>query len=502
MTPHKTEIILGPPGTGKTTSLITRLEQTLRTYEPERVCYISYTRKATQEAVSRCCSALDLDPKQLPLFRTLHSLAYEYLRIKPSNIMLAKNYFEFAKEVGTFIKFTRADEYGNPEGMAPGNVMLAVCSRAKNNEISLEQAWEELDCPINFDMLSNFHEKYNKYKLINHKMDFDDIIVEYAKNGERPFISVLFIDEAQDLSKAQWKMAERLEYKTIRNYIAGDDDQSIYEWAGADTQSFIDLDGKTTVLNQSYRVPSKIHELSTKVLSRIKNRREKEYKPKEEEGQIIYESNLLNLPIDNGEEWLLLARNNSMLGYYEQICKEIGIFYNKKDKDNLLEKAVRSVQAWQSIQAGGYCNGAALKDMYDFMSNVEKVKYGSKGKVKDLDNTRLLNLEEIKQNFGLLCSKQDWQTAFDKMDDSDKSYIENALSNGCSYDIKVTISTIHGVKGGEAQNVALFLDMSPNTFNAMKQHEDQEHRVWYVGLTRTKQNLYLLTPQTNYYYEL
>ena len=60
---------------------------------------------------------------------------------------------------------------------------------------------------------------------------------------------------------------------------------------------------------------------------------------------------------------------------------------------------------------------------------------------------------------------------------------------------RITISTIHGAKGGEADNVILFLNQTTNTIKSAKKSiykQDEEYRVWYVGVTRTIKNLYLV----------
>ena len=60
---------------------------------------------------------------------------------------------------------------------------------------------------------------------------------------------------------------------------------------------------------------------------------------------------------------------------------------------------------------------------------------------------------------------------------------------------RITVSTIHGAKGGEATNVVLFLNQTINTMKAASKSvikQDEEYRVWYVGVTRTIQNLYLV----------
>ena len=57
------------------------------------------------------------------------------------------------------------------------------------------------------------------------------------------------------------------------------------------------------------------------------------------------------------------------------------------------------------------------------------------------------------------------------------------------------VSTIHGAKGGEATNVVLFLNHTSNTIKGAKKStakQDEEYRVWYVGITRTMKNLYLV----------
>ena len=64
-----------------------------------------------------------------------------------------------------------------------------------------------------------------------------------------------------------------------------------------------------------------------------------------------------------------------------------------------------------------------------------------------------------------------------------------------SKEARVKLSTIHAAKGGEADNVLLILDNTKTIREAIEKSpdkEDEENRIWYVGVTRTKQNLYLL----------
>ena len=80
--------------------------------------------------------------------------------------------------------------------------------------------------------------------------------------------------------------------------------------------------------------------------------------------------------------------------------------------------------------------------------------------------------------------------------------MERALEVDDISEPRITISTIHGAKGGEADNVVLLSDMGLNAYNAMIDNEDAEHRVWYVGVTRAKKKLYICEPSTQYIYDL
>ena len=103
-------------------------------------------------------------------------------------------------------------------------------------------------------------------------------------------------------------------------------------------------------------------------------------------------------------------------------------------------------------------------------------------------------LEKIKgkPNYNL-----EWYEAFDNVASSKIDYLRTMLINGekVNKEPRIIVSTIHGAKGGEATNVVLFLNQTINTMKAASKSvikQDEEYRVWYVGVTRTIQNLYLV----------
>ena len=74
-------IILGPPGTGKTTTLLNLVDQFIKDgIRPKQIGYFSFTKKAATEAATRAADKFGLDiENDLAVFRTLHSYAFNQL---------------------------------------------------------------------------------------------------------------------------------------------------------------------------------------------------------------------------------------------------------------------------------------------------------------------------------------------------------------------------------------------------------------------------------------
>ncbi len=73
---------------------------------------------------------------------------------------------------------------------------------------------------------------------------------------------MVIVDEAQDLTRLQWRMCKKIWENSKRVYVSGDDDQAIFRWMGADVEHLINMDGEVSVLKQSYRCPLSVHKNS------------------------------------------------------------------------------------------------------------------------------------------------------------------------------------------------------------------------------------------------
>jgi superfamily I DNA/RNA helicase len=109
---------------------------------------------------------------------------------------------------------------------------------------------------------------------------------------------------------------------------------------------------------------------------------------------------------------------------------------------------------------------------------------------------KLFKLNELKTKYKL-DPHLHWYDAFTAVTPHMKTYIRAMRNNGEDLRLKprIKILTLHGSKGGEATNVIILQNQTTNTIKgATKTHmkQDEEQRVWYVGLTRCSKNLFLI----------
>ena len=125
-------IVLGPPGTGKTETSIRTVEKFLEQgVSPSLVGYFAFTRRANIEAKHRAMTRFDLSSDDLPYFRTLHSLAYNQLGINRSQIMTRKHYDEVSEwlKIGSF--FARESDHGPFKDIGYGDKFLELINMAR-----------------------------------------------------------------------------------------------------------------------------------------------------------------------------------------------------------------------------------------------------------------------------------------------------------------------------------------------------------------------------------
>lgn len=501
--PKKTELILGPPGTGKTYRLMAKLDEALQQYDPRRICFVAFTKKAAVEATTRAADQFGLNADQLTHFRTLHSFAFRMMGYSSKQIMGVGDYINIAKSLNMFISYRGMKEDGSFHGQTKGDRLLFLSNLARLQNKTLEQVHQDwLAENLTVYEIQLMSETIEAYKFENGKKDFTDVISDYIQSGFVPDLDVLFVDEAQDLAPMQWRMVAKIAQQATDVFIAGDDDQAIFRWAGADVQQFIELPvGKTTILDQSYRVPSKVATCANRIISTVSQRHRKPWKPRLEQGTARFINGIDCLDMSSGS-WLLLARNGYLLEEFSTHCMRRGLVFESAQGSPIDPPVLAAIRYYERLRKGKTLNVSQALQVYDYLSTKVGVRYGSKSVLKAEDPDLLVNLSDLKTKYGLLVDGI-WHECLDRIPVDQKNYLLVALQNGENInEARIRISTIHGVKGGEADNVVIFSDMAKRTFVEYEANPDDEARVWYVAVTRARQSLYIIYPRTPNNYPL
>ena len=492
---NETEIILGPPGTGKTTTLLGIVDEELTRGVPaNEIGYFSFTRRAFNEAISRACTKFSLQPKDLPYIRTLHSLCFRALNLRGDSIFKDSTMYAFGKEVG-FRMTGSWSEDGTFAGNTEGDRLLFMNNKARVRCISLMEQYDQDDDGLPRSTVLSFDEQLRAYKEREGLWDFTDMMVEYHAAGPRPQLRTLIVDEAQDLSQLQWRVVNKLSQDCERVVVAGDDDQAIYPWAGADINHFVNLPGRVRVLEQSWRVPAAMQELAARVISSVTNRRPKQWIAREGSRGVLDDARHFdNIDLSETEDTLILARNRFVVN--EQIIPELrrrGLVYEYDGVSSINRGVQNAIVWWERLRRGEAITVEQARVVYDKMRAKHGYKWGFK-EIKQIDDGTEVTMADLRARGGLLADGP-WFDALDHKDiQAAAPYVRSVLAQGhkLTTSPKIRVSTIHGSKGGQADRVVLLKDMAWRSWREYEQNPDDEARVWYVAITRAKERLTLV----------
>jgi DNA helicase-2/ATP-dependent DNA helicase PcrA len=404
-----------------------------------------------------------------------------------------------------------ADEGGMTKGFDAGDRILFMTNLARVRGVPLSEQYAIDHDNLSWSLVDRVARGLEEFKTKRGLRDFTDLLQEFVDTGFQVPLEVLIVDEAQDLSRLQWAVVERLASVTRRVVIGGDDDQAIFQWAGADVQTFIDMPGRVLTLDQSWRVPRSVAEVASEVLSRVKNRRPKTWKPRLDEngnaveGEVKRVVSLDEVDFQSGEDTLVLSRNLAPLrDDAEPLLRGDGIMYeNQYGYSSVKRSVVDAILTWERLRRGEHVPVSEVEKVYEQMSVGRGFLRGHKKLPGFPDRDAMVDMEALVMHGGLTTDLI-WHEALEKMAREDRVYMTKALRTGQKLTEKPTVrlSTIHGSKGGEAQHVVLLRDVAYRTAREAQDQWEQEARVFYVGVTRAKRKLTIVAPQTRHSYDV
>lgn len=535
--------IFGGPGTGKTTTMVGNtdiedfsgiLQRMFEQRHPEEIMLIAYTRAAADEAKDRLVELTDISKaKADDRITTIHSLAMSYNNLGPKDIVeirWAKDKKNFCGMVGMEFEDEPQDD---EEMMATpddeGHVFFKTLSWLKSKlkkpeeykDCPLASAWERTD-----EEFIEFAEEWEEYKAEKGIWEFDDAILEAVNNEETVDAKFLFVDEVQDLYPLQQAFLDNQFGHVKRIFLAGDDDQTIYEWAGAKPEYFLNMEGNIEeempelwedktgywedegvyILDQSWRMPNEILKLAKMTINKVGNRQDKSIKPHHEGGEFIP---LLNpstervVELINPDDTMILFRAKYQMQAFGQKLQDAGIPYKGRFK-TWNEDVVKLRDAIAALKNGkkNMSGGQAAKLIREVPDGCIKVgeprdsiaeEFASKRRVPTAAVLHYVRYDRPDSE-GML---RRWCKEF-KTDDMNyyrtKAVRRNLIQDNEHLDPDgITIETIHGSKGREADTIILSTDSTKSVQENMPDGKltDAERRLYYVGLTRTKSRLVL-----------
>jgi DNA helicase II / ATP-dependent DNA helicase PcrA len=471
--PVNAQLLFGPPGTGKTAALLQRVEQALESgVEPQHIAFVSFTKAAAEEAVDRAVKRFNIPKRQLKWFRTLHSMAFSQLGIGKDGVLA--DYNDFGREAG--LQFTSsADERGETQG---DQFLMA-----RSLSYALQLPFKEVKHRYGITLAEHFYDnvagKLSSYKLRERKVEFGDMLESFLEARQALPVTHAFIDEAQDLTPQQWQVVDLAFSNCEQVVIAGDDDQAIYHWAGADVNRLLTMPAQRIVLANSHRVPRKVHQYAQLIAGRISQRQPKHWHSREEEGAVERCPNISSVSFDLPGTYMVLARNRFFLQDIAHWLRNQGYLYTLYGNSSITTQEQRAYEALQTLRGGGTVKGRQFQSLLDLSSHTQRVR-----------------TEDIITSKDLLRF-----TPFALLSPQRRRYIERAAvryKDDLSRAPNIELSTIHQAKGKEADYVVVSPDITRATAQDMG---DAEHRAFYVAVTRPRKVLFLLRSSAEHGYK-
>ncbi|GAB6103236.1 ATP-dependent helicase [Thermococcus atlanticus] len=561
--------LYGAPGTGKTTALVRIIEHLIGfqdhteflenyglslpfgQYGAEDVIFMTFQTSALKEFEARTgIKVKDRQNKPGRYYSTVHGIAFRLL-IDSGAVdgFITQNFGSLSPE-DWFRNFCwqnglrfESSEMGYSNVFNEGNQLWNALTWAYNVYYPTKGPKARYEALKRLaPKLWKFPPLWEEYKEGKGILDYNDMLIKAYEGLRRGEIDprnlpghkyspkVLIVDEFQDLSPLQFEIFRLLANHMDLVIIAGDDDQTIFSYQGADPRLMNYVPGREIVLRKSHRLPIVVQAKALTVISKTRHRKEKTVAPRTDLGDFKYKlfwfPDFLNDLVREAQEghsiFILVRTNRQVLKLgKELILAGVHFEHLKVDYRSIWEAGSKGwgtfrdlVQALLKAKNGEELEVADLvtilyySELIDWhlgerISEKERYKKIAEQMEKTIEAIEKglmpFNVLKVKENpFSVLdlekiesLSPRHGKVAVELIKELMK---EKSQVVSIPKDARIYLDTLHASKGREADVVFLINDLPRKWSSILKTREelDAERRVWYVGLTRARKKVYLL----------
>ncbi len=569
---HATRLF-GGPGSGKTTALLDRVEDLLESEDDvdmRDVLVVSYTRAAAAEIRERLAERLDTTPRALRgNVCTMHAKAYDLLNLSSNDVVSESDKEEFCEDYGLEYE----DEYEGSRRRSArsttlGNKVIATSQwlQRTNREVGdwydVPFQWneEKVRLPPEIDDRAQTGNKYTptwssdddrldipeairawrSWKGNNGLVGFADMLERVQQRSLLPSVDYLVIDEFQDITTLQYAVYEEWRPHMKKVLIAGDDDQVVYAWQGADPDLLLDEEvDDDVILPNSYRLPSQILHAVNHEVSHIEKRQEKDLQPRKEGGTVeaMQNRSMLDLTrevvrtVEETDEtvMVLFRARYQMFQFIDEFIDEGIPFKCLTDQRMWTDRLTQYVEAIELLAEDEPIDGLQARRLADMLVDSafgtgerddlfeELDEREEEADVDDIVNL-VIEPDLIREHAPFAPdppAAADMLRKVTQFQERSVNAYFNSHYEGMDYD-RVRLGTIHSAKGREADHVFVATDLTEKVVEQMaataEQEDkpipgdveftkhtspvptmtDNERRVFYVGMSRARERLVLM----------